>query len=155
MSEATPEQARAALEWQAQEAAAQRGVDAQVAAMQQPPDAPAATPEQQQQAEQAKVLTAVVAQHLPKACAVAWVVVDRLVQQLAGSEFALTKEEISQLAEATGPVVEKYMPASMDWLVKTPEGVLCLTAGMIYASKALTPSTQPASSPAPAPEATA
>ena len=147
MSEVTPEQQRAALEWQAEEAAAARGVDAKVQALNEPA-APPATPEAQQQAEQAAQLAAVVEAQLPKLCGVAWALVDRLVQQFAGGEFALSPDERQQLAEATVPVVHKYMPKGMDWLTTTPEGALALTAGMIYGFKALAPG-KPETPPSP------
>ena len=139
MSEALPEQERAALEWLAEEAHAARAVDAKVAELQAPPPAPPQTPEQAAQAAQAAQLAAVVEAQLPKICGVAWAIVDRLVQSMAGSELALTAEERAQLAEATVPVVNKYLPQGMGWLTTTPEGALVMTAGMIYGFKMLAP----------------
>jgi hypothetical protein len=153
--EVTPEQERAALEWQAEEAAAARGVQAKVDALNEPTAAPQ-TPEAQAQAAQAAQVAAVLESQIPKLCSVAWAIVDRLVQQMAGAEFALSPDERKDLAAATVPVVQKYVPQGMDWLTTTPEGALALTAGMIYGMKFLAPPAPPATpAPVAAPEATA
>jgi hypothetical protein len=143
----TPEQARAALEWQAEEAAAARGVEAKVEALQDSTPKPPASPQE----EQAAQLAAVVEAQLPQLAGVAWTVIDRLVQQFAGEGFALTPEERQQLAAATVPVVAKWTPQGMGWLTTTPEGALVLTAGMIYGFKVLSPGAQQPEAPSPAP----
>lgn len=154
MSDVTPEQARAALEWQAEEAAAARGIDAKVAALNEPAPAPV-TPEQAAQQQQAAQLAAVVETQLPKFCVVAWSIVDRLVQQAAGKEFALTDDEKKQLAEATVPVVTKYVPDSLSWLTTTPEGALVMTVGLVYGFKVLAPAeAAPSAAPSPTPTTT-
>lgn len=159
MSDVTPEQARAALEWQAEEAAAARGVQAKVDALAAdgtPAPSPAASPAPDAAAAQAAQLAAVVEAQLPKLCGVAWGIVDRLVQQFAGAEFALSAEERQELAAATVPVVTKYVPQGMEWVTTTPEGALVLTAGMIYGMKALTAPAKPATeTPAASTKATA
>lgn len=156
MSDPTPEQARAALEWQAEEAAAARVVQAKVDALHAAPPAPPApvlTPEQQAQQAQAAQLEAAAAAALPMLCAFAWGIVDRFAQQAGGAELALAPEEREQLAGLTVPVVEKYLGGSLAW-VKTPEGALAMGAAMIYAPKVLLAKPK-APETAPAPEATA
>ncbi len=148
------------IQFQADEHADTRAAQARVddfAAETAPAPAPL-TPEQQKKQEQdaqAAQLAGLVEAQLPKLCGVAWAIVDRLVQQMTGPEMALTADEKRQLAEATVPVVTKHVPQGMDWLVKTPEGALVLTAGMIYGFKMLAAPAPASSEAQPTPEATA
>jgi len=40
-----------------------------------------------------------------------WRVVDAVVTRAAGEAYALTPQEIRELADATGPVMDRYLPA--------------------------------------------
>lgn len=113
------------------------------------PEAPEPSPEQQKAAEEKAQLAAleeVIKGQLPKVCAIAWGLIDGMAVKYAGPQYAQTPEERAALAEATVPVVLKYLPKDLTWLANTPEGALLLTAGTIYAFKLLAPA------PAPAPE---
>lgn len=153
MSDATPEQARAALEWQAEEAAASRAVESKVAALNEPTPGPTLSPEDQAKAEQARQMEAAAAAALPMLCAFVWGLVDKLAVSQLGTEAALTPDEKETLAGLTVPVVDKYLGGSMEW-VKTPEGALALAAGFIYAPKLLFAPKKAEPTPPP-PEATA
>lgn len=141
--EVAPEQARAALEWQAEEAAKARTVEAKVAALNEPAPAPALTPEQQAQAEKTAQLEAAAAAALPMLCAFAWGLIDKLAVSQLGPEVKLDADEREQLAGLSVPVVEKYLGGALEF-VKTPEGALAVGAAMIYAPKILMPAKRPA-----------
>lgn len=122
------------------------------------------TPEEEKAAAdkaQLKAMEEVIMGQLPKVCAVVWGMIDKLAIQYAGPQYAQTPEERANLAQATVPVVLKYLPKDLSWLATTPEGALILTAGTIYAFKfalgepAKLPEVPPAASPLPSPEATA
>lgn len=151
-----PELEKVSLQFQADEhaahaAAAARVADFQASTAPSSPPAPAPlTPEQEaaaKQKEQAAQAAAFAQAMMPKLCIMAWAVVDRLVQQAAGPELAITDEERAQLAEVTAPVVEKYVSDSIKWVFTTPEGALAFTAAIIYGPKVMAMTAAPASSP--------
>lgn len=112
-----------------------------------PTPQPELTPEQQAEAEskaQAAALEKIFSAQLPRVCAVAWGVLDALAVKYAGSEFALTPAERGDLVDATVPVVLKYLPKDLTWLVNTPEGALLTTAAVIYGAKMMAAPSAPA-----------
>lgn len=148
----SPELARAAQEWQAEEhataAQVEKKIEAMEAAGEPSPDVPAAdgkAPTAEEQAAQAAALTQAASSALPLLARAVWGIVDRQVVRLAGPELALEKAELEEAARLTVPVIEKYLPATMTRLVSTPEGALVLFLGLTYGSKMVLPS-----SPAPA-----
>jgi hypothetical protein len=74
-------------------------------------------------------------EHLKKLATALLGVCDRIIVGQAGKEFALTAEEKSEIADAAVPVMAKYLPQALGWLVTTPEGVLLGTVGIVYAGK--------------------
>lgn len=78
---------------------------------------------------------AVKPEHLKKLATALLGVCDRIIVGQAGKEFALTPEEKSEIADAAVPVMAKYLPQALGWLVTTPEGVLLGTVGIVYAGK--------------------
>lgn len=106
--------------------------------------APAAvpqTPEEEaaaQEKAQSAALEAMVKAQLPRVCAVLWGIIDTAAVKFAGPEYALSPSERADLAEATAPVVLKYIPKDLAFLANTPEGALILTAAVIYGAKVMT-----------------
>lgn len=152
---------KASMQFQADEHAAASAAAARVADFQAsttPAPAPAAplTPEQQaadeQKAQAAKALAFAQAM-LPKVCVMVWAIADRAIQSAGGKELAITDAERAQLAEATGPVVDKYVADSLKWIFTTPEGALAFTALVIYGPKLMAMQSSASSPAAPTPPA--
>lgn len=154
--ELPPEMAAAAREFNVNEAADAKKLEAKAAAVEGAPaaaDVDAGTaPKSEQEAKQAAAVEAMLA----NAGMMVWHVADALVVKFAGAEFKLTPEEKGQLAAATGPVIDKYAPDWLQKLLGTPEGQLALVAAGIYGPKAYAalnaPATPPSSPPAEAPK---
>ena len=155
--ELPPEMAAAAREFNVNEAADAKKLEAKAAAVEgAPADAAggdaAGAAQSEQQAKQAAAVEAMLA----NAGGMVWTLADALVVKFAGKEFALSVEEKGQLAAATGPVLDKYAPEWLQKLLGTPEGQLALVAAGIYGPKALAalnaPATPPSSPPAEAPK---
>lgn len=151
MTDVTADQQRAALEWQAEEHQAQQRVEERVAALGADAAQPAGAPQQSEQQQQAAALVQIVQAQLPRVCAVLWGVVDAAAVKYAGPEYRQTAEERQQLAEATAPVVAKYLAAAdMGWLATTQEGALVLTAAVIYGAKVFSAQQAKPTAPVPA-----
>ena len=146
--ELPPEMRAAALEYQAADLHAQRAQAERVAELTAPTPpaaAPPLTPEEQAKAAEAAQLEAVVRDALPKVATVLGTVFDRAAVQFAGQELRTDDQEKRQLADATVPVINKYLPAALSKLVNTPEGVLLMTVGLVYGSKLVLPAGDPGS----------
>jgi len=64
-----------------------------------------------------------------------WRVIDGIVVRAAGSDYALEPQEIADLADASGPVIDRYLP---DFLTAHPELFgLALAVTGIYSAKHL------------------
>lgn len=133
----SPEMARAALEWQAQEATAARATAEAVAEL----TADATPPGAKAPASPAPDVRAEARAQLANLVGVAWTVADRLVQEFGGKHLALQPDEREQLIAATVPVAEKYLPPDLSL---PPEAMLALTAGIIYGPKLMAGPPKPA-----------
>jgi hypothetical protein len=129
-----PEVSRATNEFLAEELAAEAKATEQAqevaAALNPPPPAPAAAPAAPE-APGVKLNP----KHLHKLATVLLTVSDRIIVAQAGKAYALTADEKEEIAGAAVPVIEKYLPSALGWLVTTPEGVLLGTVAIVYGSK--------------------
>lgn len=64
-----------------------------------------------------------------------WFAADKVLTRYIGDAYALKPDELEKLSSATGPVLQKYLPAGLGALVATPEGALALTVLTIYGGK--------------------
>lgn len=136
-AEATAELQQAARAWQAEEYAANQRAAERLESFEQATATPAAAPSPEQQ--QTEQLAAVAEAALPKICAMLWRVLDRVIVSQLGPQCAATPEELEELGRLTVPVVNKYLPAGLEGVFATPEGVLLAAAGITYGAKLMMP----------------
>lgn len=136
-AEATAELQQAARAWQAEEFASNQRAAERLESFEQATATPAPPPTPEQQ--QAEQLAAVAEAALPKICAMVWRVLDRVIVSQLGPQCAATQEELAELGRLTVPVVTKYLPAGLEGVFATPEGVLIAAAGITYGAKLMLP----------------